>query len=130
MVGRALIRITEPWWRDAVRHDRERTAGWRRVIGLPWVPPATSTLVPFPVAGAVAAADPDIALRLLRVIHLLDQPATVFDSPAMAARVEALDLPPTAPVATRAEVVRAVHALPEPRTATRLRDPRSVPTSA
>lgn len=112
-VDSRLREITVPYWRDAVRHDRQRTAVWRATVGLSSTTPPARTAVPsgtaMGAAMAAAAVDADVWLRVTRAMQLLAPPEGVFDDPAMAERIAAL-APPTPAADTSREAVLAAMA--------------------
>ena len=111
LINRRLTEATQPWWHDAVRHDRARTSAWRAYLGLPATMPPLPTAVPMPVAMAASLCDADIWVRLNRTLQTLDPPATMFDDQQLAARIAALNPPQPPPIARRVDLVRASDAL-------------------
>lgn len=112
LIGRRLAATAEMHWRDAVRHDRGRANAWRATVGLPAGPVPPPTPVPMPVAGPAAMVDAEVWLRLMRVMHLVDPPGSVFDDPDLAAHIATLSLPELTPPACRSDVLAALHAHP------------------
>lgn len=110
LIGHRLTELTLPHWRDVVRHDRARINQWRAALGLRPATPPAPTSVPMSTAFAAAAVDAEVWLRLLRVIQVLDPPEAVFDDPALAARIAALDPPHVPPPARRRDLLAAIDA--------------------
>jgi 2-polyprenyl-6-methoxyphenol hydroxylase-like FAD-dependent oxidoreductase len=108
LIGHRLTELTLPYWRDAVRHDRARVNQWRATLGLDPSTPPPATSVPMPVAVSAAAVDAEVWVRLARAMQVLDPPQTVFDDPALAARITELDPPPLPAPARRETLLDAI----------------------
>jgi 2-polyprenyl-6-methoxyphenol hydroxylase-like FAD-dependent oxidoreductase len=110
LIGHRLTGLALPQWRDVIRHDRTRINQWRAILGLRSFTPPAPTSVPMSKAMAAAAVDAEVWVRLLRATQLLDPPQTMFDDPALAARITELDLPHTPPLARRRDLLAAIDA--------------------
>jgi hypothetical protein len=84
------------------------TRGRPRLLGLHAVGDALATSVPMPVAVSAAAVDAEVWVRLARAMQVLDPPQTVFDDPALAARITELDPPPLPAPARRETLLDAI----------------------
>jgi 2-polyprenyl-6-methoxyphenol hydroxylase-like FAD-dependent oxidoreductase len=110
LIGHGLTAIAETHWRDSVRHDRARTNRWRATIGLPPGPAAPPTAVPMPVAGAASMADAAVWVRLMRAVHLLEPPGSVFDDDELAEHIAGLGIAPPRLPACRSDLLAALDA--------------------
>ncbi|WP_214370764.1 FAD-dependent oxidoreductase [Pseudonocardia sp. H11422] len=117
LISHRLTALTLPHWLDTVRHDRGRISLWRATLGLPRTAPPPRMSMPMPVAAAAGAVDADIWVRVARAVHMLDPPQSVFDHPALAARICDLDPPPLTWPARRADLLAAIGAPPALRSA-------------
>ncbi|TQM01726.1 hypothetical protein [Pseudonocardia kunmingensis] len=108
LIGHGLAAVAETHWWDSVRHDRARANRWRATIGLPPGPAAPPTAVPMPIAGAASMADAHVWVRLMRAVHLLEPPGSVFDDGDLAEHIATLDLAAPRPPARRTDLLAAL----------------------
>jgi hypothetical protein len=104
LINTGLVEVTTPFWRDAVRHDRERTVVWRSTLGLPVPSRPAPTRVPLGVAALASQVDAEVWVRFNRVYNLFDRPGELFDSPEVAERIAGLTLPDLPPFGRRADI--------------------------
>ncbi|QQQ79541.1 FAD-dependent oxidoreductase [Saccharothrix sp. 6-C] len=101
--------FSEPWYRHAVRWDRERVARWTAVLNGRSVP-----LSPLWRVDSAARTDPKVRRVLARVLMGTDSPESLDEEWLVARARDAPPAPYDGP--TRGDLVRAVHRVEEVRT--------------